>query len=322
MRIKVTLGAVAVAGVAVAFTTVAPASADLVTRCVGTGGAVTVPGDLVVPAGKSCSLKGTTVQGKVRVQSGADLVVVDGTFSDAVAVAGDGYLDATNTAIAGTVTSRGGYGVYLSKSQVSEDYRERGGGAGEPFAYLIDTDIAGQVDARAGQLFLDSSRVSGAVRGIGTSYTDVVDSTLSSTLTVQDNGKGATVCASEVDGNASYTGNTGVQVGSGDGIVRCNETNYFGGNVDVSDNTGGVAMTDNIVRGDLSGTGNDPAPTGSDNRVRGDITGQFVDLLPTPASQARTLAAKGNRADRTQDKLEQRREAAVAQAQKVGLAKL
>ena len=50
----------------------APAArADLITYCIGTGGAVTVPNDLYVPAGESCSLEGTTVTGNVQVAAGS-----------------------------------------------------------------------------------------------------------------------------------------------------------------------------------------------------------------------------------------------------------
>ena len=48
-----------------------PATAALVTHCIGTGGAVTVPNDLYVPAGESCSLEGTTVTGNVQSTSSA-----------------------------------------------------------------------------------------------------------------------------------------------------------------------------------------------------------------------------------------------------------
>src|SRR5699024_2084291 len=42
--------------------TTLPAQADLITRCSGTAGPVTVPGDLVVPRAASCTLTGTVVE--------------------------------------------------------------------------------------------------------------------------------------------------------------------------------------------------------------------------------------------------------------------
>src|SRR5699024_9935741 len=81
---------------------------------------------------------------------------------------------------------------------------------------------------------------------------------------------GTAVCASEIDGATTFTGNENVQLGTGAGIIDCEDGNYFGDDVTVSDNTGAVDVSGNIIRGDLTGEGNDPAPTGSDNRVRGE----------------------------------------------------
>lgn len=340
MNVKATVGALATAGLTLATVVVLPASADLVTRCVGTGGAVTVPGDLVVPKGESCSLQGTTVQGRVRVLAGADLVAVDATFEGAVSVARDGYFDTTTTTIAGPVTSRGSYGVYLDRSTLSGDYRGRASGDTQPFAYLTDSKVGGKVDVSTGQLLLDTTQATGAVQGRGTTYVDVLNSTLAGSLTVADNADGSVICASEVDGRASFSGNTGVQIGGGDLLSQCDDVNYFGADLAVSDNTGGVTVTGNIIRGDLSGTGNDPAPTGSANRVRGTVSGQFADLPatpPTPADAKAKRAAKPSAAptagqarttapvDHTEQaaaKVAQRRSAAKAEARAAGPANL
>ena len=97
-RTAVKLTTVSAAAVIVAVIAAAPAAqADLVTHCIGTGGAVTVPNDLLVPAGESCALTGTTITGNVRVAAGANLVVTGGHVSGEVQVAADGYLDATST---------------------------------------------------------------------------------------------------------------------------------------------------------------------------------------------------------------------------------
>lgn len=88
---------------------VAPtAHADLVTHCIGTGGAVTVPNDLLVPAGESCALTGTTITGNVTVAAGGNLVVTGGRVSGEVRVAADGYLDATETTVDGQVVLAAG----------------------------------------------------------------------------------------------------------------------------------------------------------------------------------------------------------------------
>ena len=119
------LAAVALATSAVTAASVvllAPAAnADLVTYCVGDGGAVTVPGDLFVPPGESCSLDGTTVNGNVRVADGANLVVTGGRFNRDVQVASDGYFDATSTTVTGQVVlASGGFGVFVRDTTTGE----------------------------------------------------------------------------------------------------------------------------------------------------------------------------------------------------------
>ena len=320
----------------------APASAALTTRCVGTGGAVTIPGDLVVPAGESCSLTGTIVEGSVRVRAGADLVVAGGTFQDKVVVSKDGYLDATQTAISGTITSKGGYGVFLDRSQLDGSYRGRAGGDAAPFAYFVDSAVKGAVDVRVGHVLLDTATVDGQVTGRGNTFTDVTNSTLAGKLTVSGNTEGTFICGSEVDGDVSYSANAGVQIGSDALLSPCGDVNYFGGDVTADDNTVGTVMSGNIVRGDVSGTGNDPAPTGSDNRVRGVLGGQFADLAPASgdASGSKTAAKsriksesgasvpqrvspddvekRGQERSGVPTKAEQRRAAAISQAVKAG----
>lgn len=317
---KTNLGIAMVGVAALAAAHATPASADLVTRCIGTAGAVTVPGDLVVPAGQACTLTGTTVEGQVRVRPGADLVVMDVTFNDTVVVAPDAYFDASTSSIAGTVTSRG-FGVYLDRSTMGSDVRGRADASS--FTYLYNSTVAGQVDARAGDVLLDSSQVAGQVRGIGTTFVDVVNSTMFDQLTVKNNPDGTSICASEVDGAANFTGNIGVQVGEGDLISSCTDgVNYFGGDVTISNNTAGVSVSGNIIRGNLAGNGNDPAPTGSDNRVRGNSLGQFADMDGAPQARARVMTVQTNRSEDARTRAEQRRATAVEQATEAGPAQL
>ncbi|MGO1488457.1 MAG: hypothetical protein ACTHWA_07860 [Arachnia sp.] len=321
MKISTFFGTLVVTGLTLASTAM-PASANLVTRCIGTGGAVTVPGDLVVPAGESCTLTGTTVEGRVRVNAGADLVVVDATLNGEVVVAPDAYFDATTSAVSGTVTSRG-FGIYLDRSTVGDHVRGRAADDASSFTYLYNSSVLGQVDTRSGELLVDSSQVTGSVRGLGTIFVDIKNSTLLGDLVATDNAEGTTVCASEVDGDAQFTGNAGVQVGDGDLLSACADgANYFGGDVEISDNTVGASLNNTIVRGDLSGTGNDPAPTGVGNRVRGASTGQFVDLEPSLPVMARKMTVPTNRADDARATVEQRRTVALQQAAAAGPAQL
>ena len=71
-----------------------PVGAALVTRCVGAAAGAAIPGDLVVPAGRSCSLSAVAVTGSVTVRAGADLTLLDGsTVAGGLTVAADGFVE-------------------------------------------------------------------------------------------------------------------------------------------------------------------------------------------------------------------------------------
>ncbi|MDN5687265.1 MAG: hypothetical protein L0G94_11420 [Brachybacterium sp.] len=296
------------------------ASAALTTYCSGDAADVTVPGDLVVAEGGSCVLDGVTVEGTTQVRSGADLLVENSAFGD-VDVAPNGYFDATSSAVDGNLTSTTGYGVYLDDSSVGGAYQGEGGTDAEPFLYSFDTSFAGTVDVTGGPVHLQAAEIAGDVTTRGTPYTDILDSTLAGDLQVTGSPEGTAICESEVDGDAAFRENEEVQIGHGLDLMTCSGTNYFGADVLIEDSTGAVDVTGNIVRGDLGGEGNDPAPTGGDNRVRGSSDGQFTDLAP--ASQ--TLSARSAPADHSGelvDRRDDRRASAEAAAELAGPAQL
>lgn len=300
----------------------APAStahADLTTSCVGEAGEVTVPGDLVVPAGESCTLDGTTVEGQVTVRKGANLVVTNGTFKGKVIVQADGYLDLTDSTVEDRVSSRGAYGTYVSGSDLA-GYTETGAGELVPFLYAEGASVDGSVVANKGEVYLSDSTLK-TVRATDVVYADVVNSTVAGQLEVSNAEFGSNVCASEVDRDATFDGNAGVQLGSGALFGECTGgANYFGGNVTISNSTQGVELNDNIVSGNLSGEGNDPAPTGADNRVRGDLEGQFADLQPAASTLARK--APVDHSAKVEKKATDRKAAATAAAGAAGDANL
>src|SRR5699024_9413412 len=178
------------------------------------------------------------------------------------------YLDASDAEEGGHVISRSGYGVYLEDSSVGGAFQRRlVEEDAAPFLYSYDTSIDGRVHDEQAVVRLPPLNVGGQVTTSGTHHADVLDSTFSRDLSVADSPEGTAVCASEVDGAADFTGNENVQLGTGGGVIDCEDGNYFGADVTVSDNTGAVDVSGNIIRGDLTGEGNDPAPTGSDNQI-------------------------------------------------------
>src|SRR5919198_444791 len=154
-----TVAALAASALAVgSVVSVAPAAtADLVTYCVGTGGAVTVPGDLFVPPGESCQLDGTTVTGNVRVAAGASLVVKGGTFQRDVQIAADGYYDGTSTAVTGQITlASGGFGIFMQDGgAASVTVQPKGTSSTEGFLFLNHVMVNGNVASSVGDVLVD-----------------------------------------------------------------------------------------------------------------------------------------------------------------------
>lgn len=312
---------VAVGGSVALSALASPAVADLVTYCDGVGGAVTVPGDLVVQKGKSCDLTGTTVDGNVTVRSGADLVVEEGDFKGTVAVAQDGYFDAVDTSVAGTVTARGAFGTYLDGSTLGQNVRAvaADGGIDSGALFVYGSDVEGNLTAGTGNLFAESSGVGGKVSADGVGFADIYDSAVDGGLTVKGAAEGSVVCASEVHGNALYSGNSAtVQIGADGPQSSCGDTSYWGGDVAVTGNTADIHVDDNIIRGNLSAADNDPtALKGDNNRVRGTVSGEFGEI---PAAQSRSSAAKDDRSADLKKAGEQRGEDAEKSAKAAGKA--
>lgn len=320
---SISLGALAatVAGLVLA---APPASAGLTTNCVGTAGAVTVPGDLLVPEGESCVLDGTRVTGAVTVSDGANLIITGGVFENGVTVLDDAFFDAYATDIGGGVTLTDAYGAYLADLATGGGLRvdapEHPGRS--TYAYLSGTTVSGDVSSRAGELYAEHSRLLSGITGVNVSYVDLYDVVVEGDLAVRKARAGSIFCGGEVYGDAHYSGNSGtLQVGADGPVASCDETSYWDGDVRIADNSAHVRVSDNIIRGDLSGTGNDPAPEGSGNRVRGEVSGQFADL-GEPAAQTMARSAQVRHGAQLTEHAENRRSGARAAAVAAGPAEL
>lgn len=295
------------------------ASADLITYCIGTGGPVTVPNDLYVPAGESCALTGTVVTGNVTVAAGANLVVTGGRFDGAVGVAGDGYLDARTTTVRGEITvAAGGYGVYLKSSDTGPvAVRPKGSATIDSFLFVEATSIAGGINAQAGEVRVDDgSELTGSLATTGTYYTDLHDSFVDGGVSVLNSSTGSVVCASAVRGRSTFSGNLGgVQLGPDGGLDSCSSGGYFGSDVAITNTTGPTTVDDTIIDGTLTAQRNTPATTiATNNRIRGGVIGD------TTAAPARTRTATTDRDSTT--RATDRRATAVTEATASGPADL
>lgn len=309
---SVLVGGLVLAGLGI----VGPAHAALMTHCNGHAAGVTVPGDLLVPAGKACSLEDVTVTGNVRVAAGADLVGDGLTVDGNVVVQGDGYLDLTDSAVGGNVVNRGAFGIYLDYTDVNA-YNGTGDNP-ETFLWTYGAAFTGRVAADGGSFLLESSVANRAVQTADTVYTDVVDSVVGGALTVTGAEFGALVCGSEVDGHATFASNgEGVQLGAGGALDACDSgPSVWGGNVVVSGTVGLAEVSDNIIRGNLDGTGNE-AVSASGNRVRGEVRGQFAEAAQQRAMRMQLDAEIAEEAEVERDVLEQLRSERLGKAEEL-----
>ena len=325
MRRSVTLAAATAAAVTAAVLGAAPAaSAGLVTHCVGTGGAVTVPNDLYVPPGESCALTGTIITGNVSVAAGANLVVDGGRVDGQIEVAQDGYLDARDSTVRGeVVVATGGYGVYLSGSGSGPvSVRPKGSSTIDTFLFVDGSTVTGSVNASAGEVRVDKgSTVTGSLNTTGTYYTDLHDSFVDGALSVLNSATGSVVCGSAVAGRSTFAGNVGgVQVGPNGTLDSCASGGYFGADLSITNSTGGVTLDDNIINGALTVQRNNPAArVAASNRIRGGVVGD-----PGAASSAAATrqAAGADRDGGGQRRAERRHDAAVGEASAAGAARL
>lgn len=332
MRSKTLLSTAGVAAGVTALTLAltGPASADLTTRCIGEGGAVTIPGDLVVPAGRTCVLDGTVVQGDVRVARNADLIVENGSFEGMVRVAENAYFDAVDTTVSGRVVGTNAYGTYLQGADLGDllVFRLDAESDFPGFVLAEDVDAAADVRVLGGELFLETSDVTGKVVARDSLYADIYESFIDGGLQSVRNELGSVVCGSAILGDSRVVGSTfGVQLGGDGPLDDCGGSNYWGGTVQVRNNSDGVFIDGNIVNGDLVLKGNDPvAMLGDGNMVRGSIVGDFEEMGDAPAAltapQARSASpAKASAEDRgeaLQDLVDARRGGAAKEAAAAG----
>lgn len=266
MRLKrLILTATGGAMIAVGFAV--PTQAALTTFCEGVASDVTIPGDLVVRAGDSCDLTNVTITGNATVRADANLLLTDATVQGTLRVNDNGFASVVDSQVNGVTRLSGAYGIYSEASThdlnvVATD---------SEFYYTLDTVHERNVTGSNVETFLESSRVARNVTTEGGLLTDLTDSVVEGNVSVAGAEIGSVICFSEIDGDATFSGNSSlVQIGGQEPVTDCG-FNVFGGTLALTGNTADVVVSGNVVRGDLVCSDNDPAPVVSDNRVRGEV---------------------------------------------------
>jgi hypothetical protein len=233
-----------------------------------------VNGDLIVPAGATCELRGTIVRGDVRLSGGGDEYA--NLRAEGVRITGDlrigeqsiAYFD--DTRVGGNAELRGTWAVL-------DAFGGSIGGwvrlADAERINLLGTAVGGDVRFERSRLIIaDEARIQGNFRATDVEFAAVIESRVSGNVAIDLARDEARLCGSRLGGNAVFDNNAGT-VAIGAGAPRC-DGNTVEGHVRVRQNTGGVTISDNIVRNNLTCRDNEPAPTGGNNRVGGQKQGQ------------------------------------------------
>jgi hypothetical protein len=261
----------------------APSQAQDVSLCSGTAENFTIAGDLAVPAGASCNLINVTVTGDVVVRADANLALDASTVGGDLTIRSNGFVAATESTVQGTTALRQAFGL-------ATDHAELGGLDARNSEFVFsEATRHGEVFSRNGQTVILAGWVEGDLRTNGDLLTDVDDTVVTGGFTVNQAETGTVICRSEIDGETVLRNSGGlIQLGDEAPVLGC-EFNVFADRVVLRDNAAQIRISDNVIRGDLVCTGNDPVPTGADNRLRGRGIGDCADLAPVGLGLARAL---------------------------------
>jgi len=198
-----------------------PSEADLVTSCTGTASNVTVPGDLFVPAGRSCELTSVVVNGNTTVRAGANLLLTGSTLNGSLTVQADGFASASGATVTGATRLNTAFGAFSENSSFGGNVVAADSG----FFYSLGSSLQA-VTSSNGETYLESVRMSRNLTTAGDLLTDVYNSVVQGTVSVTAASMGSVLCVSEIDGNASFSGSGAgaggiLQVGASAPLTGC-----------------------------------------------------------------------------------------------------
>lgn len=307
---KIALTAAAAGLMAVGFA--APSQAALTTYCDGTAADVTIPGDLIIAAGKSCELTDVIINGNVTVRADANLLLDGSTVNGNIRLVTDAFADIVSTTVSGVTTQQGGYGIYAEDSTLAGNVAATDSG----FFYSVGTEHA-RLTSTNGETFVESGWVNTNLNTTGDTLTDVFDTVVEGAVNVLNTEQGSVFALSEVDGNATFSGNAEVlQVGASAPLTG-GGFNVFAGNLTVTNNSADVHVSDNVVRGNFVLSGNTGEVVTENNRVRGE-DGSAASAAKSALRSGADAEAVTDRKAEAKAKAEARAEAASAAAEAAG----
>lgn len=213
----------------------APAAArPAPTTCTGELADLTIPGDLIVPAGENCTLINVTVHGDARVHEGSTLGAHDSRIEGNLTGTDFEHVSVADASVGGRIRLTGGSSAWLERALAEGDVR-----------------LSGQVDARVLQ-----SRVTGELVVRGTSEVALLCAT-----TVEGDAR-----------FARHRG--GLLIGDDPTAPGTCGPNEVWGNLLVQQNSSDTIIANTTIGGDLACAANDPAPVLFGNQVAGTGRGQ------------------------------------------------
>jgi hypothetical protein len=240
-------------------TSTSPIVTDTLSGCVN---AQTVGAGTILKAGQ-------TYNGNYTVNSGSSLWLDGGTINGDVTVLGNGQFAATGGTVIGNVQSSGGP-IALSGTTVTGNVQQQNGGLSLGPA----TVIKGNAQATRGGPFCaqGSSGSQGQVQVklnltvqslTSTTTSSVCSTTVGNNLQWQANASPGLIGSC---GKNTILGNLLVQNNSGNVTIgAAGSGNTISGNVNVSGNTGGGAITNNTASGNCQLSGDKPGIVGTSN---------------------------------------------------------
>lgn len=287
------LSVMAVVNLAAVGLVAAPSEAQVVT-CTSSLSDQTVTASLVVPSGAACLLTNVEVDGRADVQAGADLFLESSRIRGSLTVLDSSFVQANDSRVDGMTTLTNAFGLYSTSSRFNRLVDAEGG-----FVFTEDSTHWGGIRSENGETVIEQSVVIGSVWTSGDRLTDLFDSAVFGPVSVTGSDYGSVVCHMGAALSVTVRESSGViQLGTAGPTANCGFN--LMGSLGVFDNLGAdIQITGNFIAGNLSCTGNDPAPNGSFNLVGGSKTGQCASLVPAPSSAMTSMVEADASAPRT-----------------------
>lgn len=287
------LSVMAVVNLAAVGLVATPSEAQVVT-CSSSLSDQTITATLVVPSGAACLLTNVDLNGRADVQSGADLFLESSRIRGPLTVLASSFVQANESRVDGMTTLNDAFGLYSTGSRFDRLVDTDGG-----FIFSDDSTHWGGIRSENGETVIEHGVVLGSVWTSGDRLTDLFDTAVFGPVSVTASQYGSVVCHMGAALSVTVRNSSGViQLGTAGPITSCGFN--LMGSLGVFDNVGAnIQITGNFIAGNLSCTGNNPAPFGSGNLVGGSKSGQCASLVPAPASAASTIEVADSSAPRT-----------------------